>query len=104
MRRLRRGCGSCGAHSSIRRARLCMRDRRPGDDLEPAVRVLRDRRATFDPIAAIDIANASRLLDRGMMDVAADDAIDTVAVRFRGQSTFELADEIHRILDLQLRP
>jgi hypothetical protein len=38
------------------------------------------------------------------MDVAADDAVDAVAVRFGRQSTFEFTDEIYGILDLQFRP
>src|SRR5262249_33121583 len=37
-------------------------------------------------------------------NVTADDAVDAVALRLSGQSTFELADEIHGVLDLQFRP
>src|SRR5262249_6243021 len=105
MHRLRRGCGSCGAHPSAERSQTrSMRQCRPRDDLEAAVRMLSNSRATFDPIAAIDVADAGCLLNGGMMNVPADDAVDAVAVRFRRQSTFELADKIHGILDLQFRP
>src|SRR5712691_8090185 len=47
---------------------------RPGDDLEAAVGVLADRRAAFHPVAAVDVVDAEILMDRGVVDVAADHA------------------------------
>ena len=48
----------------------------PGDDLEIAVVALGHRRAAFDPIAAIDVAQAELVVHRRRMDVAADDAVE----------------------------
>ena len=66
--------------------------------------VLDDGRAVLDPVAAIEIADAEILVDGGIVDVAADDAMGVVAVRFGSQRPLELADIVDRILDLQLRP
>ena len=66
----------------------------PGDDLESAVRVLGDRRAALDPVAAIDVADAELVVDLGVVDVAADDAVDAAAVRLGGQRLLEVADVV----------
>ena len=55
-----------------RRARLDVRSVAPADDLEAAVEVLDERRAAFDPVAAVEIGDAVVMLDRGVVDVAAD--------------------------------
>src|SRR5215472_11135828 len=105
MHRLRPECGSCGAHFPTERQWACsLRHGRPADDLEPAVRVLGDSRATFHPVSAIDVPNAGCLVNRRMMNVTADDAVDAMTLSFRSQRAFEFADEIHGILDLQFRP
>src|SRR5262249_6939462 len=99
MRRLRPECGSCGAHPSAERGRAYrVLHGRAGDDLEPAVRVLGDGRATFHPVSAIDVTNAGCLVNRRMMNVTADDAVDAMTMSFRCQRAFEFTDEIHGIL------
>ena len=49
-------------------------------------------------------SHAVHLLDRGMVDMAADDAVDTAAARFLRHDLLEMADEVDRLLDLDLRP
>ena len=49
---------------------------RPVKDFHRAVEMLDDGRAAFDPVAGVDVVHAAQLLDRGMMDMAADDAVD----------------------------
>jgi len=71
---------------------------------EAAVRVLDDRGAALDPVAAIEIAHAEIRVDRGVMDVAADHAVGAVAVGLGDQRLLELADIADRVLDLELRP
>src|SRR5262245_30030173 len=72
----------------------------PGDDLEAAVRMLADRGATLDPVAAVQVAHAELVVDGGVVDVAADHAIDLAAARLGNQSLLELADEVDRVFDL----
>ena len=90
-------------------ARIRQRPRRafvigPIDDLEAAVLVLDQRRAAFHPIAAIHVADAEIVVHHRVMDMAADHAVDLVAMRFRGQRLLEGADIVHRVLDLVLGP
>jgi hypothetical protein len=66
--------------------------------------VLGHGRAAFDPIAAVDVAHRKALVDRRMVDVAADDAVDRMAVRFGAERLFKLADMAHGVLDLELGP
>ena len=66
--------------------------------------MLGDRGAALDPVAAIDIADAEILVDRRVMDVAADDAVDAAALRLGSQRLLEGADIVHCVLDLVLRP
>ena len=66
--------------------------------------MLDDERAGFDEIAGVDILDAFDLLDDGMMDVAADDAVGAAAPGLAGELLLERADEIDRILHLQLGP
>ena len=51
----------------------------PAEDLERAVGALDDRRAAFHPVARVDVVDAADALDRGVVDVAADDAVDLAA-------------------------
>ena len=52
----------------------------PGDDLERAVVTLGDRRAAFDPVAAVDVAQAEVVMHGGGVDVAADHAVGLVVL------------------------
>ena len=53
---------------------------------------------------SVYVADAADRLDCGMVDVAADDAVDLVAARLFRHDVLERADEVHRMLDLDLRP
>ena len=66
--------------------------------------MLGHRGAAFDPVAAIDVADAEIVMDDGVMDVAADHAVDAVALRFGGEPLLERADVIDRIFDFMLGP
>ena len=70
-----------------------LRDACPGDDLETAIDVLGNGRAAFHPVAAIDVADAEIVADAGVMDVAADHAVDGVALRFRNERALVFADD-----------
>src|SRR5215475_9770942 len=77
----------------------------PPHDLELSVEMLDHRGAAFDPVAAIDVAQAEIVADHGMMDVAADDPVETAPPPgFRGERALVLPDESHRVLDFQLGP
>src|SRR5262249_9122652 len=65
---------------------------RPPHELKFSVEMLDDRRAAFHPVTTIDVAQAAVVADHGMMDVAADHAVDLGA------------NEIDRVLDLELGP
>ena len=76
----------------------------PADDFHPPVMVLHYRRAAFHPVPAIDVADAEIVVDRGVMDVAADDALGVMLPGIGGQRALVFADIGHRVLHLQLRP
>src|ERR1700746_3674592 len=60
---------------------LVRRRRRPGDDLKPSIRVLRNRGAAFYPVAAIEIGDAEFVVDGGVMDVTADHSVGRISAR-----------------------
>src|SRR5262245_53737858 len=76
----------------------------PGQNLEAAVVVLGDRGATFDPVAAVEIAHAKVLMDSSVMDMPADNALHAMAFRLGDQGLLEIANVVDRVLDLQLHP
>src|SRR5215475_9812485 len=88
----------------LRGALATLRIPYPGDDLEMAVRVLDHGAAALDPVAAIDVADAVEFADRGVMDVAADDAGGGVALRLDRERLLECADVVDGVLDLELEP
>lgn len=53
--------------------------------------MLGNGRAAFHPITTIDVANPKIVVDRRMMDMAADDAVNIVLARIRDQRAFENA-------------
>src|SRR5262249_29487879 len=58
----------------------------PPHDLELSVEMLDNRGAALDPVAAIDVAQAEIVADHGVMDVAADDAVEAAPPPgFRGE-------------------
>jgi len=76
----------------------------PGDDFKSAVFMLGQCGTAFHPIAAIHVADTMLVANGGVVDVAADHAIGAVTPSFARQRSFEGADIVHGILDLQLRP
>ena len=69
-----------------------------------AVVVLDHQRAGFDEVAGVDVSDAVDLADDRVMDMAADDPVDAAALGFAGKLALERADEIDRVLDLELGP
>ena len=96
--------GFRGQAQRLRRGSALFRGRPPFQDLETSIVMLRDRRATLHEIAGVDIELAVDGLDRRVMDMAADHAVDAAPRRFRRERLLEIADEIDGVLDLQLRP
>src|SRR5262245_50979373 len=90
----------------------CPRQRRGGDgpahfvgpmhDFEPSIAMLDHGSTALHPVAAIEVADAEIVADRGVMDVAADHAVGGAVARRVRERAFKLADIVHRILDLQL--
>jgi hypothetical protein len=62
------------------------------------------RGAAFDPVAAIDVAETGIAADHGMMDMPADHAVDAAPPRLGDERGLVLADEVDRVLHLQLGP
>src|SRR5215470_1931560 len=77
---------------------------RPGDDLEPSIRVLRNRGAAFHPIATIDVGYAEIVVDDGMMDMTANHAVSRMSSRLDRQSFLKFTDVIDGVFDLVLCP
>src|SRR5215475_4465651 len=95
---------SGGLHGALLWRQLARLRAGPANDLETAVEVLNHRGAALDPVAAIDIAAAGIIPDHRMMDMTADDAVHAVPFRFGRDCLLIVADEVYRVLDLQLGP
>src|SRR6266567_6875876 len=92
------------ARGGHRRWNLRAEELGPGDDLEAAVHVLDDRRAAFHPVAAIEVPDAEILVDRRVVDMAADHAVGLESLGLGSQCLFEGADVVDGVLHLQLGP
>ncbi|GJE62734.1 hypothetical protein MPOCJGCO_4869 [Methylobacterium trifolii] len=66
--------------------------------------MLDDRGAGFHPVAGVEVAQAVDLAVGRMVDVAADHPVRPLPPGLVGQEPLELADEVDRVLHLQLRP
>ena len=75
----------------------------PPKKFQPAVEMLDQRRATFDPVAVVAIENAVDAPDLGAVDVAADDSVDTAAACFRDHRLLVVADVLDGVLDFVLQ-
>src|SRR6516225_9355379 len=68
-----------------RRREVLLVRQRPGPDpphdLELSVEMLDHRGAAFDPVAAIDVAQAEIVAHHGMMDVAPEDPVESAPPR-----------------------
>src|SRR5262245_63124757 len=76
----------------------------PMHDFEPSVAMLDHGGTALHPVAAIDVADAEIVANRGVMDVAADHAVGCVVAGGVRERALELADIVHGVLDLQLGP
>src|SRR5580658_3077676 len=64
----------------------------PIDQFHAAVVMLNECRAAFDPVAIVHVHDAVDLAHFGVVDVAADHAVETAAARLGGQSGLETID------------
>src|SRR3954467_5043923 len=66
---------------------------RPLDDAELSVETLDDGRAALHPVAAVEVMGAGNHAVGGMVDVAADDAVDAATARLGRHGLLERTDE-----------
>src|SRR5580658_7714117 len=109
---------TCGRHASLMRAmfkgrrqsrvrarggeRVERPQRCPVQDLEPAVEMLDESGAALDPVAVVAIEDAADVAHLGLVDVAADDAVDAALARLFDDHVGVVADELDRVLDAAL--
>ncbi len=74
----------------------------PFDEFHPTIEMFDHSRAAFHPVACIDVFDAIHALDRGMMDMTADNAVDPDTLRFFRNHILELTNEIDRLLTRNL--
>ena len=74
----------------------------PVHDAQAAVEILDQRGAALHPVAVVAVEDAVDVADLGVMDVAADHAVDAAPARLAGDGVLEVGDELHRVLDLVL--
>src|SRR4051812_15837124 len=76
----------------------------PVDQLEAAIGMLDEGGAAFHPIAVVHVGDAVDLAHLGVMDVAADDAVEAAPSRLVGERQLEPVDRLHCLLHLPLQP
>src|SRR5579872_1238771 len=76
---------------------------RPLQDLELAVAMFDQRRAALHPVAVVAVENRADLSDFGLVDMAADHAVDPAPAGLLGQRLLEIVDVSHGVLDLPLQ-
>src|ERR1700743_588446 len=72
------------------------------EDFQLPTLMLDQRGAAFDPVAVVAVGDAVDLADVGVVDVAADGAVDMMTASLLGQHGFECTDELDRVLNLVL--
>src|SRR6476619_236999 len=65
--------------------------------------MLHQGRAALDPIAVVAIEDGAELADLGLVDMAADDAVDPAPARLFGQRPLEIVDIADGFLDPALQ-
>jgi hypothetical protein len=68
----------------------------PLDQFEPAVEVLDDGGAGIDPVAAVDVGEATDVADRRPVDMAADHAVQPALAGVMDGRLLEIENEIER--------
>ena len=71
-------------------------------ELDSAVVVFDQRRAAFDPIAAVVVGQLAQRLDGRRVDVAADDAVAVALAGVHGHHFLEAVDVVDGPLDVLL--
>ena len=74
----------------------------PVENPELAVEGLDERRQAFDPVAVVAVEHAVDIANFGLVDVAADDAVETALARLAGDRFLERRDVADRVLDFVL--
>ena len=73
------------------------------NEFDLAVKIFDQRRAAFDPVAAVEILDAIDHFHLGAVDVAADDAIGRLLAGHRGQRVLVFRDKFHGGLGLEFK-
>ena len=79
---------------------LELHDFLPGHQAQFTVRIFHQRRQALDPVAVVAIDDTADVADLGLVDVAADDAIQALLLGLVSERVFEGGDVVPRILDL----
>src|SRR5260221_11412260 len=75
----------------------------PVQDAQPTVEALDQRGAAFDPVAVVAVKHAVDGANLGMVDMAADHAVDAAAPRLAGDRMLVVVDILDRVLHLVLQ-
>ncbi len=65
------------------------------DEFDFAVEIFNQRRATFHPVAAVQVLHPANHFHLGAMDVTADDAVGLMVARHRGERVLVFSDIFH---------
>src|SRR5271169_5220266 len=65
--------------------------------------MLDERGAALDPVAAVAIENPAEIANLGVVNMAADDAVDPAAARFIGHHLAKRDNVLHGVLDPMLQ-
>ena len=66
----------------------------PAHDAQFAVGGFDERRQAFDPVAVVAVEDAVDVANLGLVDVAADDAVETAAARLARERLLEARDVV----------
>src|SRR5580692_884315 len=94
--RLRWDAGACGAGL---RSEIC-----PAKNLQMSVGIFDKGSAAFNPVPIIGIENSADLADRGVMDMAANRAVEAARAHFARHRLLETANIFDCVLHLVFQP
>ena len=75
----------------------------PVNEFKTAVEMFDKSRAAFHPVPVIAVSDAVDLANFGVMDMAADNAVNTSVQRYVGEGVFKVRDKFDGILHLQFQ-
>lgn len=70
------------------------------EEFDFAIEIFNQRRATFHPVAAVQVLDLADHFNLGAVDVTADDAVGLMVARHRGESVLVFGDVFHGGLGL----